>query len=1663
MKKIMTTVTAAVLALAVWGEVSVLKVPEAPFPLEIAVWTPPERTFSIADFGAKPDGTPVTEALERAIAACSAAGGGKVVVPAGEWIVGAFDFKSNVALVLEKDAVLHFPDDPVVVMRAPLRADRKPTMTHPALVNAAGCTNVAILGTGTLKADVDYWHKNFMVNPVKGFPRPHFLRFSRCRNVRLEDFKVRGSPSWTLHLSVCDDILLRGVDSLCDGPNTDGLDLDSCNRALVENCTLNQGDDTYTIKSGKDEAGRKRNIPCQNVFIRNCIAGGHTLLGIGSEVSGGIRNICMRDCTVTSDAVRMIYIKTNSRRGGFVENIWAENICGKRARFGVVGIDQYYDGNPVKELGKKYVKTYPTRIANVNVRNIECGLARNGVQIVGDKELMPTGVRISDVRVGNSLNELVSVKGCEDVKIENVRKESALLAKYGVKPELGFALEWNPHYRTDVPYEVEIARGRMGWAAGMPGGAGFEVVAETAAGARKLDVTMLPGKTKGNVRLRFCPPTGTLALRCQTAGRAAPADPQKVDNLFAGVKVADGCRATVPAALAGQPVVFELTVRNTDADEAHGAAFALRQYDAAGKLLPETVVDRRWTGHNYPAGNVSQFHEEGRLHPKAATVELVGANQYVVPVKLALRAATVLPFPKYDDANFAPGASGEAGDFALRLGGERRNAFWYQTRSHASWAGPKQLRQESDIFFPSGAGTVEAWFRSDWKVVDGAEPYTLVEGWQRFRADHGKKYFDIMSLTYDPKAGKLAFKIRDVSGKAFAGEGAATLKAGAWTHVAAQWQPEGEAAVFVDGKKIVAFPLKGWTVFDLAKDPLPNDAHATECYLGSSYRGARKETEPDAKHPFVDGEADAFRVSTGCRYADGFTPARSFAVDADTRALFTFDRTFDGVSGGGLAWMPGTFRSDCDRVDHVLDFGDFKIDYYPKDIQPANDPRYVFDIVNYPRTPSVADFEAARRPFRQTAELKPGETLRFDAPADVRTDFVEIANVSDGLLACPILLNAGDIDPRSEGDLVETMGLKNLSPRDRVNRIFQYVLGASDYFMNHTLMFEPSTDTPRTVEYEALRMLNGYCGFECGPLNNMTANLFVKVAGCPASITAGYGHEFEQVFFDGKNHIYDLSAQKFFPAMDNMTSAYLKEAGDQPYALGRMGNSPDHFIRLSSRGFWLGSVKKLPRVGVTLAPGESFRVWQVNDAQCNDLQTRSKTGLYRGEATASRPDYTAETHGDGSKMFIQRAERYFPHYLNGFITFAGVPSAANAAFTNVTADSFCYRVESGYPIVHAEYAATRKDGSAAAIEISTDGGATYRPLVSPADYAVRARYAYLVRVNAPMADIAAFRASTEVQLNPRVFPGRIREGKNAFTLKAASGVKAKVTVQGRVAAKRLAFDGRVVHSGTVPGVELAFTAFDSAKTAEVGVTGAGAAATVKCFGNVTATLTGGRLALRAKEPKTVGFGAVTVVDEGAEKTLTVLTGPNVRLATAADATVAGDGVRIASADATSPQARVVFTKGGRASGATYRFDALPAGKYAVLNLNRFRSHPGHPAADALSMGWDGEDEAKTATCGRPRNDACNYYKANYNRPGERANFKWDYPYQAWTFYPYHGMSVRKYPAGSSVRLFAATDDETESVAVLVVPDPSFDLRGDLVKILCGLNCDPWRIAGSSSK
>ena len=407
------------------AEIREIVVEGAPFPLTVKEWTPPNRAFDISDYGARPvigdfaAAVPVTESIEQAIQAAAQAGGGRVVVPAGEWKCGAFDLQSNVALVLEKGAVLRFSDDPVVVCRRPLPPNGRPKLARGGLINAIGCTNVAVMGEGTVKCDVDYWYANYWKAPKEGFPRPHAFKFSRCRNVRFEGFRIRGSPSWTMHFVLCEDIVLRGVDSVCDGPNTDGLDLDSCRRALVENCSLSQTDNTFTIKSGMNEAGRRRNVPTEDVVIRNCRNHGPTLLAIGSEVSGGVRNIYMTDCFAAGYTRTWLRVKTNEKRGGYIENVWMENIRGHRA-LNVMGVDMFYDGNPNKELGKKGERKWLTAINGIHVKNVDCAMAQYAVKIRTDAELPPKALTAENIRIGYLEKELVKQDGPAELAVTNV-------------------------------------------------------------------------------------------------------------------------------------------------------------------------------------------------------------------------------------------------------------------------------------------------------------------------------------------------------------------------------------------------------------------------------------------------------------------------------------------------------------------------------------------------------------------------------------------------------------------------------------------------------------------------------------------------------------------------------------------------------------------------------------------------------------------------------------------------------------------------------------------------------------------------------------------------------------------------------------------------------------------------------------------------------------------------------------------------------------------------------------------------------------------------------------------------------------------------------------------------------------------------------------------
>lgn len=2095
------------------AEVRPLVVEGAPFPLTVSEWTPPARDFPITAYGAKMDGKPVTEAIESAVEAASKAGGGRVVLPPGEWLSGAFRLKSNVALVVEKGATLHFPDDPVIVMRAPLSPNGRPTMTHQALIGANACTNVAVMGDGTILSDVAYWHDNFMLNPQKGFPRPQVMHFERCQNVRVEGVKVRGSPAWTMHFRVCNDIIMRGVDSVCTGPNTDGLDLESCNRALIENCSLDQTDDTYTIKSGFNESGRKRNIPTQNVVIRNCRAvHGHALLAIGSEVSGGIRNIYMTDCTVDAECWRFLFVKTNSKRGAFVENVWLENIKGVSASQAVFETEMYYDGNPVKELTKKAEKTWPTAISNIYVRNVVCGDAGWAVKVRGDEELPPKGLFAENIRVGKLRHDLVSAKNAPELTVKDVREDASVLREvYGLPPQarqydaakdgrgapsfdlmrfegmsanamcrevleariaaevkcgrnvapvvtpqspiersysgmysrrivsilkdlgcalpgawiaddvrnvsigdrgdvaiaiapdmkdsevkvaltnkgksaienvwcvvhlapqwmtrrqtflidrvapgetvvrtlscgagshylprpvgsspyaasadftkggvrcrvwattetpdakvapnlveavryagpmdvmdaddamllkassddgalpmLGkhswkgvsfpgaawynasprqrqytaqeqgllrasrayevaavqfdapsntvtilrctapnwtkqavaflngeriritsttmniparpglnrlivkypsksgketslfqmavypwdtstcwpcvafiegtqkaakavgsvtakeFALEWNGRWDATLPYEVEVSTNKLVSRAGVKGDAGSEVSALTRGGRKTLNTTVLPGRTEGCVFLRFKAPQGTTGLVCRVAGKMSVAKPDAVDNLFAGAlastekwkatprmkmeKVAGGAltfaaralgepeatyEVAVPAELRGRSVRFETELGN-DSPVSCRLQLRVQQFDGAGKLLPESVVDRRWTCVMLPASKSFRFVEKGQIHTEAKAVRLflkLGTaakpyDRYGMPnarpdgtlpclrmKSLVLRPADFLPFPRYDESNFADGVSGEPGDCAIRLGGADEKAFWYQTRSQASWSDSVQLREESQLFFPSGAGTVESWFKSDWKPTTyesknetKCRPITLFQCYQSYRAHmciSGKG--SMLTLSYTPDPGRLDLLLRDRFSTTYETSAKVKLPAGKWCHLAVQWAPGDVADLFVDGKSVLKLPVPKLKALDLKDSEIkyPNDEGGLEFYLGSSWQSARKGKNISPDRPFFDGAADLLRVSSGKRYDGDFTPAKSFKMDGDTRALFTFDSSFDGVSGGGIGCVLGTTRSlGAGRVARNLRMGGVDVPYWPKWILPENDPAVVLDGDNYKDLPSAADFEAARRPFRKSALLKPGEAFEFTCPADVTTDFVEISNESGRPLEYPIVLNTGDVDPRSFGDIADTLHLDGLSEREQADKLFGFVLSSMDYFMNHTAMFQPGSDIPKDVEYNAMYMFNGYCGFECGPLNNLAANLFVEVTKCPAVQTGGYGHSFQQVFYGGKNHIYDVSFRKFFPAMDNETAAGLEEADNECGIFPRIGIEAECFTRKSTRGHWVQYPDCVQKIGVTLNPGESFRVWQVNDGNCNDLITRSKTGPYRGYASIYRPDRTELCHADTEKVFLQSTERAFPQYLSGFIRYNGAPSVGNPAFGEVTADSFCYRVRSGgYPIVQAEYSAVRRDGSKADIEISTDNGKTFRPLASPAGYAVMARYAYLVRVKAPIGDIAKFTASTEVQLNPRIFPGKLKGGRNKLMLKSVAGVGAKVTVQGRIPVGRIAIP-EAVSSGAVIGAETLFYAFDPAKTPVLTVIGASPSATVKTSDGIKATLADGKLTLSAKDAEgEAHFERVMIVDKGAEKTLTVLVGRGVRFASAKDAKMTG-GARRMEPDAMSPQVRGRLSRANHGAEIAFRFDPLPAGKYAVLNLNRFMNADG-PAPEmglhdtqCLRMIWPG---LKSTDAGSSHNLGCNFKRTRFGGPGTPANFKWDYAWQSGTSYPYPVIRVAEYPAADGIQFRSWSNEETaEIAAVLVVPNPSRDLRYALTKVLCGLNYDAWRIATS---
>jgi len=258
--------------------------------------------------------------------------------------------------------------------------------------------------------------------------RPHLIHLNRCENVQLDGFKIRESPFWTIHLYMCKNGRVSNLDVYAHGHNNDGVDLEMTQNFVIEDCVFDQGDDAVVIKAGRNQDAWRLATPTQNIVIRNCvIKKGHCLLGIGSEISGGIRNVYMHDCESPDEVIRLFYMKTNIRRGGFLENISMENVKANRMRRACeIDTDVLY-------LWKDIVPTYeerPTRISNISMRNIECEQANAIYDIKGSALLPIDTVRLENIHV-KEVNEFIN----NQTNVKNLSTNNITYDKF-VKKEI---------------------------------------------------------------------------------------------------------------------------------------------------------------------------------------------------------------------------------------------------------------------------------------------------------------------------------------------------------------------------------------------------------------------------------------------------------------------------------------------------------------------------------------------------------------------------------------------------------------------------------------------------------------------------------------------------------------------------------------------------------------------------------------------------------------------------------------------------------------------------------------------------------------------------------------------------------------------------------------------------------------------------------------------------------------------------------------------------------------------------------------------------------------------------------------------------------------------------------------------------------------------------
>lgn len=442
----------------------------------------PKHIVSLANFGAGDGATLNTKAFEKAIAALEEKGGGQLIVPPGIWLTGPIKLQSRIDLHVERGALIQFSRDFKLYPLALFDTKGEKTVDSTSPIFGQDLEDVAITGDGIIDGGGDAWRplkkekvsdsdwqtlvetggavsdkgdmwypsrevmegfkkvaalrKTHSLNledyePSHQFLRPRMVRLVGCKRVLLQDVTFRNPPNWTLNPALCEDVSILNVQvrNLPSAQNSDALDLESCRRAVIRDCTFDTGDDGICIKSGKDAEGRRIGVPCEDVLVEDCtVYHAHGGFTIGSEMSGGVRNFRVNNCTFIGTEVGLRF-KSTRGRGGIVERIYISNIRMTDIINDAINFDLYYENKSTIEKGSGSGETNSAAVnegtpqfRDIHIQNVICRGASGAIVLEGLPEMPLHDITMDNVSITSKRG--VSVTDADGIRFNSVRVEN---------------------------------------------------------------------------------------------------------------------------------------------------------------------------------------------------------------------------------------------------------------------------------------------------------------------------------------------------------------------------------------------------------------------------------------------------------------------------------------------------------------------------------------------------------------------------------------------------------------------------------------------------------------------------------------------------------------------------------------------------------------------------------------------------------------------------------------------------------------------------------------------------------------------------------------------------------------------------------------------------------------------------------------------------------------------------------------------------------------------------------------------------------------------------------------------------------------------------------------------------------------------------------------